>query len=82
MKECKTKKVILGSEDYVILYKGEPSEPLDVIYHFTSIIEMVNDRGLSLAEGEEVVCMTELSQELQDRYIKDITERNTFKEVK
>tara|TARA_Y100001973_G_scaffold28904_1_gene43573 strand:- start:36952 stop:37158 length:207 start_codon:yes stop_codon:yes gene_type:complete len=64
----------LYETDYVILYYGEPSEPLDVIYHYTSIIEMINDGGLSLAEGEEIVSMTKLPQELQDKYIKTIKE--------
>ena len=67
-------KIKLFEEDYVILYNGEPSEPLDVIYHYTSIIEMFNDDGFSLAKGEEIVCMTELPQELQDKYIEEIKE--------
>ena len=68
------KELKLYETDYVILYNGKPSEPLDVIYHYTSIIEMINYGGLSLAEGEEIVSMTELPQELQDKYIKTIKE--------
>ena len=68
------KELKLYETDYVILYNGKPSEPLDVIYHYTSIIEMINYGGLSLAEGEEILSMTKLPQELQDKYIKTIKE--------
>lgn len=63
----------LSKEDYVILKDGVPISPLDVILHYTSIVEMFND-GQRLYEGEEIVCMTELPQKLQDEYIKEIKE--------
>tara|TARA_Y100001963_G_scaffold50699_1_gene70918 strand:- start:43 stop:252 length:210 start_codon:yes stop_codon:yes gene_type:complete len=63
----------LSKEDYVILKDGVPISPLDVILHYTSIVEMFND-GQRLYEGEEIVRMTELPQELQDEYIKTIIE--------
>jgi hypothetical protein len=56
----------LSNEDYVLIENGEPKEDLHTIYHYTSIIEMVNERQAYL--GGEYVCMTELSQELQLKY--------------
>ena len=63
----------LYETDYVIIKDGVPIDPFDVIYHYTSIIEMVND-GFAISDGEEIVPMTTLSQELQDKYIETITE--------
>ena len=63
----------LYETDYVIIKDGVPIDPFDVIYHYTSIIEMVND-GFAISDGEEIVPMTTLSQELQDEYIKTIIE--------
>ena len=67
------KELKLYETDYVIIKEGVPIDPFDVIYHYTSIIEMVNV-GFVLSDGEEIVPMTTLSQELQDKYIKTIEE--------
>ena len=64
----------LYETDYVIIKDGVPIDPFDVIYHYTSIIEMVND-GFAISDGEEIVPMTTLSQELQDKYIETIKEK-------
>jgi len=63
----------LYETDYVIIKDGVPIDSFDVVYHYTSIIELFND-GFSLEEGEEIVSMTKLPQELQDKYIKEIEE--------
>ena len=68
------KELKLYETDYVIIKDGVPISPFDVVYHYTSIIEMINDGGLSLAEGEEIVSMTKLPKELQNKYIKAIKE--------
>ena len=62
----------LSSEDYVLLKNGQPLESLDVIYHYTSVIEHFNDYEFNLENGEEFVCMTDLSPELQKEYIKEL----------
>ena len=64
----------LYETDYVIIKDGVPIHPFDVVYHYTSIIEMVND-GFVISDGEEIVPMTTLSQELQDKYIETIKEK-------
>ena len=56
----------LSNEDYVLIENGEPKEDLDIVYHYSSIVEMVNERQAYL--GGEYVCMTELSPELQLKY--------------
>ena len=68
------KELKLYETDYVIIKEGVPIDPFDVIYHYTSIIEMVNV-GFVLSDGEEIVPMTTLSQELQDKYIETIKEK-------
>ena len=60
----------LSNEDYVLLKNGKPVESLDVIYHYTSVIEHFNDYEFNLEKGEEFVCMTDLSPVLQKEYIK------------
>jgi hypothetical protein len=61
----------LSNEDYVLLKNGKPYS-LDVIYHYTSVIELFNDYEFNLENGEEFVCMTDLSIELQKEYLKEL----------
>ena len=63
----------LYNTDYVIIKGGVPISDFDIVYHYTSIIELFND-GFNLEEGEEIISMTELPQELQDKYIATIKE--------
>ena len=64
-------KINLYSEDYVVVdAKGEPVFDLDLIYHYTTIIDDINDNGgFTLQEGQRLVSMTQLSDELQQRYL-------------
>ena len=57
--------------DYVLMKDGKPVEDYDMIYHHTTIIEMVNN-GFKLGEGEYFLSMTDLPQDLKDNYIKAI----------
>ena len=52
----------ISKEDYVIwdIEKNEPIEGLDNVYHFTTIIEMLNNYELSIQDGEEFKCVAEL----------------------
>ena len=52
----------ISKEDYIIwdTIKGEPIDDLDVVYHHSTIIEMLNNFELSLQEGEEFKCVAEL----------------------
>ena len=63
----------LYDTDYVIIKDGVPISDFDIVYHYTSIIELFND-GFNLEEGEEIISMTKLPQELQDKYIATIKE--------
>ena len=64
-------KIKLCGDDYVILKNNKPVEPFHVIYHKTSIDEVMWDRGLN--HGEKWVRMTELSNHLQSKYIEGLT---------
>jgi hypothetical protein len=57
--------------DYVLMKNGKPVEDYDMIYHHTTIVEMVNN-GFKLGEGEYFLSMTDLPQDLKDNYIKAI----------
>ena len=51
----------LSKEDYIIwnnnLYM--PKEDLDIVYHYTSVMELINN-GFKLNDGEEFVCVRAL----------------------
>jgi hypothetical protein len=57
--------------DYVLMKDGKPVEEYDMIYHHTTIVEMINN-GFKLGEGEYFLSMTDLPQDLKDNYIKAI----------
>ena len=66
----------LYATDYVLLKAdGQPLEGLDIIYHYTQIIDDLNSNGgMRLGYGEEFVSMTELPKELQARYLAHLNE--------
>ena len=70
-KETK-KEVILNNiskEDYIIWdnEKNEPLEDLDIVYHYTSIVELFNDDNFGLKGNEEIRCVAELPLKWQKR---------------
>jgi hypothetical protein len=52
----------ISKEDYIIwdTINDEPKEPCDVVYHHSTLVELIND-GFKLNEGEEFRCVAELS---------------------
>ena len=52
----------ISREDFVIWnYKTkELVEDADIVYHYTTIIEMINGFDLSLQDDEEIKCVAEL----------------------
>lgn len=57
--------------DYVLMKDGKPLEDFDMIYHHSTIVEMFNN-GFKLGEGEYFLSMTDLPQDLKDKYINSI----------
>ena len=53
----------ISREDYVIwnIEDDIPVEDLDIVYHYTSTIELINDGGLKLQKNEELISVAELS---------------------
>ena len=51
----------LSKEDYVIWDNktNSPKEALDIVYHHTTLVELIND-GFKLNDGEEFVCVKAL----------------------
>ena len=80
LKESKLRKkeeVILNNiskEDYIIWdnEKNEPLEDLDIVYHYTSIIELSNDNNFGLKGNEEIRCVAELPLSWRLKYNKAI----------
>lgn len=56
----------ISKEDYIIwdYVKKQPTDRLDIVYHYTSLVELVND-GYELGLDEEYVCVAELPLEWQ-----------------
>lgn len=75
LKESKLRKkeeVILNNiskEDYIIWdnEKNEPLEDLDIVYHYTSIVELFNGDNFGLKWNEEIRCVAELPLKWQKK---------------
>ena len=77
-KTMKTKK--LFHEDYVAIdVMGNPVEPLDIIMHYESIIEEYNNYLAN--EGYQFVRMTELSEDLQKKYLDYLNPPTTIEKL-
>jgi len=69
----------LYETDFVVIKAdGQPLWPLDVIYHYSSIVDDINENGgYKLHDGEKLVAMTALPKELQDQYITYLSEEQS-----
>jgi hypothetical protein len=58
----------ISREDFVIWnYKDRKLiEDSDTVYHYTTIIEMINTFQLSLQDNQELICVAELPLRLQE----------------
>ena len=63
----------LSALDYILfdVVKKEPIEKLDIVYHYTSVIELINN-GFKLEKNEMFVPVTELPVKIQKRIIETI----------
>jgi len=69
----------LFHEDYVAIdNEGNPVEPLDIIMHYESIVEEYNNYLKN--EGYKFVRMTELSKDLQKKYLDYLNPKPTIVE--
>ena len=68
----------LYSTDYVIVdsQTKKPLEGYESIYHYTSVIEMLNEKLIN--EGYEYISMTELPKEEKEQYKQTIIETEEF----
>jgi hypothetical protein len=80
IKECKLEIRFLlpniSREDYVLwdIKNNCPVEDLDIVYHYTSLIEFLND-GMKIKEGEQFWCIKSIPLRWQILYNAEI-ERN------
>ena len=70
----------LYETDYVIVdtKTKKPAEEYDVIYHYTSVIDIFNERLMK--DGYEYISMADLSKEDKKKYKKPIKEMELFYE--
>jgi hypothetical protein len=59
----------ISREDFVLwdTKKNCPKEDLDIVYHFTSVIDFLND-GMKIEEGEEFWCIKNIPLRWQVLY--------------
>lgn len=52
----------ISKEDFILwdTINDEPSEHHDIVYHYTTVVEVINTGGFNLLEGEELRCVAEL----------------------
>ena len=60
----------ISKEDYIFWNHTtkKPLESYDIVYHYTTIIEMLNMNGIVLDIDEEIKCVAELPLEEQIKY--------------
>jgi hypothetical protein len=53
----------ISKEDYIIwdVIKNEPIEGWDIVYHYTTIMEIINTDGFKLTQTQQLVRVAELS---------------------
>tara|TARA_R100000963_G_C4568724_1_gene54510 strand:+ start:192 stop:512 length:321 start_codon:yes stop_codon:yes gene_type:complete len=53
----------ISKEDFILwdTINHEPLEHHDTVYHYTTVVEIINTDGFKLSEGQELRCVAELS---------------------
>ena len=53
----------ISREDFILwdTINSKPIEDYDTIYHYTSLVDIINTDGFKLSEGQELICVEELS---------------------
>jgi hypothetical protein len=53
----------ISKEDFILwdTINDKPLENFDTVYHYTTVVEIINDSGFKLSESQELRCVAELS---------------------
>jgi len=53
----------ISKEDFILwdTVNNKPLENHDTVYHYTTVVEIINTDGFKLSEGQELRCVAELS---------------------
>ena len=67
----------ISRQDFIIwdTINNKPAEDYDTIYHYTTIVEMINTGGINILKGQEIVCLAEL-RPLWQKIISKAIEQN------
>lgn len=71
----------ISKEEYIIWSGDAPLEPLNIVYHYTSVINLINS-DFKLGEDEMFVRVTELPLELQCKIDEAIERKKNEKSAK
>jgi hypothetical protein len=54
----------ISKEDFILwdTINDEPLEHHDTVYHYTTVVEIINTDGFKLSEGQELRCVASLSK--------------------
>ena len=54
----------ISKEDFILwdTINDDPLERHDIVYHYTTIVEIINSDSFNLSEGQELRCVAELSK--------------------
>ena len=57
----------ISKEDFILwdTVNNKPLENHDIVYHYTTLVEIINAIGIRLSEGQEFRCVAELSIDWQ-----------------
>lgn len=54
----------ISKEDFILwdTINNEPLEHYDTVYHYTTVVEIINTDGFKLSKGQELICVASLSK--------------------
>lgn len=73
----------ITDQDYVIVntVKNKSVDPYDVVYHHSTIMDMLNNNQLQLHENEKIVCVKDLPQSEQIAFSRALEDSDYYSKV-
>jgi hypothetical protein len=68
----------ISKEDFILwdTVNDKPLEHQDTVYHYTTVVEIINTDGFKLSEGQSLIRVSELSIDWQKIISKAIEQTN------
>jgi hypothetical protein len=73
----------ITDQDYVIVntINNKSIEPYDIVYHHSTIIDMLNTKQLQLREDEKIVCVKDLPASEQRAFSRALEDSDYYSKV-